>query len=60
MTEDPLQVDLQDHDLLDEVQLTAALMVAANECEGDLSDGEIDELLGLGDRSFVLPRAESA
>jgi hypothetical protein len=44
---DPFDVELEDPELLDEVGLTASLMVAANQSEGPLSRDEIDELLGL-------------
>jgi hypothetical protein len=44
---DPLDVDLEDADLLGEVELTAALIVAANQAPDRLSTGEIDRILGL-------------
>jgi hypothetical protein len=44
---DPFDVELEDPELLDEVSLTASLMVAANQSEGRLSVEEIDRLLGL-------------
>jgi hypothetical protein len=44
---DPFDVELEDVELLDEVGLTAGLMVAANQSEGPLSREEIDRLLGL-------------
>jgi hypothetical protein len=44
---DPFDVELEDPELLDEVGLTASLMVAANQAEGPLSTEEIDRLLGL-------------
>ena len=47
MSTDPFDVELEDPELLDEVGLTASLMVAANQSEGPLSRDEIDELLGL-------------
>ena len=47
MSTDPFDVDLEDPDLLDEVSLTASLMVAANQSDGPLSAEEIDHLLGL-------------
>jgi hypothetical protein len=47
---DPFDVRLQDDELLDEVELTANLIVAANQAEARLSMSEIDEVLG------VLPR----
>jgi hypothetical protein len=45
---DPFDVELEDPELLDEVGLTASLMVAANQSDGPLSPEEIDRLLGLG------------
>lgn len=44
---DPLDVDLEDAELLGEVELTAALIVAANQSETKLSQAQIDEILGL-------------
>lgn len=48
---DPLDVELNDDDLLSEVELTAALIVAANGSDAPLSPGEIDRILGLADPS---------
>ena len=44
---DPFDVRLEDHELLDEVELTANLIVAANQSETHLSSSEIDEILGV-------------
>ncbi len=44
---DPLDVPLEDSDLLEEVQLVAALMVAAGESDGPLLEEQIDEVLGV-------------
>jgi hypothetical protein len=44
---DPLDVDLEDSDLLGEVEMTAALIVAANQADERLSTTEIDRVLGL-------------
>ena len=44
---DPFDVRLQDDELLDEVELTANLIVAANQVEARMSLSEIDEVLGL-------------
>jgi hypothetical protein len=44
---DPFDVRLQDDELLDEVELTANLIVAANQAEAHLSVSEIDQILGL-------------
>ena len=42
---DPLQVSLEDTDLLAEVQLLTDLIVAASRAEGELDQPEIDEIL---------------
>ncbi|HET9501449.1 MAG TPA: hypothetical protein VFO98_14435 [Marmoricola sp.] len=47
MSSDPFDVDLQDDDLLSEVELTARLIVAANESEGPLDTDDIDRILGI-------------
>ncbi|HET7684454.1 MAG TPA: hypothetical protein VF030_02460 [Solirubrobacterales bacterium] len=47
MSTDPFDVELQDDELLDEVELTANLIVAANDSEGRLSNEDIDRILGL-------------
>lgn len=44
---DPLEVELNDDDLLQEVELTAALIAAANSAQSSLSPIEIDRILGL-------------
>jgi hypothetical protein len=44
---DPLDVQLEDVDLLDEVDLTTTLIAAANQSEGPIPVEEIDKLLGL-------------
>ncbi len=44
---DPFSVSLEDADILEEVELTAALMVAANDAADHLSQEQIDRLLGL-------------
>lgn len=38
---------LEDAELLDEVELTANLIVAANQCEKQMSVVEIDQILGV-------------
>ena len=47
MSTDPFDVELEDPELLNEVDLTASLMVAANQSDGPLTADEIDRLLGL-------------
>ena len=44
---DQFDVTLKDDDLLDEVELTTTLIVAASESDGPLSQEEIDRLLGV-------------
>ncbi|MCW2806385.1 MAG: hypothetical protein JWQ93_340 [Marmoricola sp.] len=44
---DPFDVRLEDSELLDEVELTANLIVAANQSEAPLSITEIDQILGV-------------
>jgi hypothetical protein len=44
---DRLDVELEDAELLSEVELTAALIVAANQAERHLSDDEVDAIHGL-------------
>lgn len=44
---DPLDVQLEDAVLLDEVELTAALIIAANQTDEPLSAPEIDTVLGV-------------
>jgi hypothetical protein len=45
---DQFDVTLEDADLLGEVELTTNLIIAATESEEHLSNGEIDEILGVG------------
>ncbi|MGH3413902.1 MAG: hypothetical protein ACRDPH_12565 [Marmoricola sp.] len=44
---DPLDVELEDPELLAEVELTAALIVAANQADCRLSADQVDHVLGL-------------
>ena len=44
---DPFDVRLQDDELLDEVELTADLIVAANQSDAQMSLSDIDRVLGL-------------
>lgn len=46
MSESTFDVPLEDPELLDEVEMTTNLMIAASGSE-DLSQAEIDEVLGL-------------
>lgn len=44
---DRLDVRLQDTDVLDEIEMTSNLMIAACEAEGSLTQPEIDAILGV-------------
>jgi hypothetical protein len=44
---DQFDVTLEDGDLLNEVELTTTLIIAASESEEHLSQDEIDKLLGV-------------
>ena len=48
---DALDANLEDPELLAEVELTTALMVAANQSSDSLSDEMIDRLLGIASAS---------
>ncbi|HET8561753.1 MAG TPA: hypothetical protein VFL69_14625 [Marmoricola sp.] len=45
--DDPFDVSLEDGELMDEVELTASLIVAANQSDRPLSREEIDKILGI-------------
>lgn len=45
--QDQFDVDLEDAELLDEVELTTNLIIAASASEGPLSVEEIDRILGV-------------
>jgi hypothetical protein len=47
MVDDQLNVPLVDAELLEEVELTTNLIIAASEAEGMLPQAVIDDLLGL-------------
>jgi hypothetical protein len=47
LARDPLDVPLEDDELLNEVHLLAELIVAAGERERPLAEPEVDRLLGL-------------
>ena len=44
---DQFDVSLEDGDLLGEVELTTNLIIAASEAEGDLTQEQIDAILGV-------------
>jgi hypothetical protein len=44
---DQFDISLEDGELLNEVELTASLIVAASEADGPLSQEEIDRILGV-------------
>lgn len=43
----PLDLRLRDEDVLDEIEMTSNLMIAASEVEGALPQHEVDAILGL-------------
>ena len=45
---DQFDVTLEDSDLLGEVELTTNLIIAASEADEQLTDDEIDRILGVG------------
>lgn len=47
MTRDQLDVSLEDGDLLDEVELTTNLIIAASGSPGAIPASEVDQLLGI-------------
>jgi hypothetical protein len=44
---EPLDHRLRDDAVLDEIELTSRLMIAASEHEGPLTQREVDEILGV-------------
>ncbi|WP_231496148.1 MULTISPECIES: hypothetical protein [unclassified Nocardioides] len=44
---DQFDVTLEDSDLLGEVELTTNLIIAASESDDHLSEGQIDQILGV-------------
>ena len=44
---DQFDVTLEDADLLGEVELTTSLIIAASEADENLSEDQIDEILGV-------------
>jgi hypothetical protein len=47
VAEDQFDVDMEDGELLEEVELTTDLIVAASETDGRLPQDRIDEILGV-------------
>ena len=47
LVDDQLNVPLEDAELLEEVEMTTNLIIAASEAESSLSQAEVDRLLGL-------------
>ncbi|HEX6246490.1 MAG TPA: hypothetical protein VFZ64_01350 [Nocardioidaceae bacterium] len=58
VVDDKLNVPLEDAELLAEVELTTNLIIAASESEAELSQEQVDALLGLtsGETSSVPPQ----
>ncbi|MEP7091513.1 MAG: hypothetical protein ABI776_15550 [Nocardioidaceae bacterium] len=50
-----LDVDMQDHDTIDEIRLVTELMVVASMAAGDLDQDVIDDALGLEHGTRRLP-----
>ncbi|WP_456695806.1 hypothetical protein [Aeromicrobium sp. P5_D10] len=44
---EPLDSRLRDDDVLDEIELTSRLIIAASAQEGHLSQRQVDEILGI-------------
>lgn len=43
----PLDLRLRDQTVLDEIEMTSDLMIAASEAEGPLSQDQVDQILGV-------------
>ena len=57
VVDDKLNVPLEDAELLAEVELTTNLIIAASESEAELSQEQVDALLGVRDGgSHVIPK----
>ena len=56
-TEDALAVELHDAELAQEVELTARLMVAANESDDHLAVETVDDILGVDQQETAQPPA---
>ncbi|WP_235562007.1 hypothetical protein [Marmoricola sp. Leaf446] len=52
---DPYDVRLEDDELLSEVELTASLIVAANQTDAHLTPHEIDQALGIPRQGHAAP-----
>ncbi len=46
---EPLDERLRDDAALDEIELVSRVMIAASEARGRLSQGEVDQILGVGE-----------
>lgn len=57
--DDQFDVDLVDHVLLEEVELTAELIIAASVASAPLSQAEIDRILGV-EPAPSIPRPRSS
>ena len=44
----PLDLRLRDEDVLDEIEMTSNLIIAASEVDGPLRQDVVDAILGLG------------
>jgi hypothetical protein len=52
VVDDQLNVPLEDAELLEEVEMTTNLIIAASEADASLSQAEIDRLLGIETRTI--------
>jgi hypothetical protein len=57
VVDDQLNVPLEDAELLEEVELTTNLIIAASEADAGLSQAEVDRLLGIETRAIPSQKA---
>ncbi len=53
VVDDQLNVPLEDAELLEEVEMTTNLIIAASEADATLSQAEVDRLLGVERRASI-------
>ena len=56
---DKLDVPMHDADVLDEIEMTSNLMIAASEADGALSQSAVDDILGLPTETTTTGSSES-
>jgi hypothetical protein len=59
VVDDQLNVPLEDAELLEEVELTTNLIIAASEADASLPQAEVDRLLGVDRPSIPSQQAHS-